>query len=200
MKHIRQLRLVIGKLRKEKKGYSVIEILVVVGVLAILGILASQTVSLSLTSSKKNDSLVDIKQELDRVSGNIERLLQTANVVIIGVNCTTVNATSSVGFKNNKGFRGDIACLDMNTGFYVLNKDKRVASSSSGMAGGGIEYNDRMTSDKIDITSCGFNCYSNGNTTYIDFNIKGQIKGLTGSEGSSYQAAKKILVKSAVKK
>ena len=107
-----------------KRGYSVIEILVVVGVFAILGVIATQSVNLSLKSSKKSESITLVKQELDYVANSIERNLQVANSIY----CPS-SATPSVGFRDIRGKRGDYACIDMVTDFFVKDHDKRVASS-----------------------------------------------------------------------
>jgi prepilin-type N-terminal cleavage/methylation domain-containing protein len=180
-----------------KKGFSVIEVLVVVGVFAIIGILATQSTTLSLRSTKKSDSIVLVKQELDNASGNIERLLQTASAVIIGKDCTTDHtATPSVGFRNSNGFRGDIACIDSPPSDFPSNNDPRIASSS----GETINYNQRLTSSKILITECSFICFSQNSQTYVDFSISANAKGIVGAEGASVTTSKKILVRGANRK
>ncbi|KKQ74848.1 MAG: hypothetical protein US97_C0055G0001, partial [Microgenomates group bacterium GW2011_GWF1_38_5] len=47
-----------------KRGYSVVEILVVVGIFAVMAVIATQSVSLSLKSSKKSDSTMLVRNEL----------------------------------------------------------------------------------------------------------------------------------------
>lgn len=180
-----------------QKGYSVIEILVVIGVFAVLGVLATQSINLSLKSSKKSDSIVLVKQELDNASGNIERLLQTASSITIAGNfCTSNNATPSVSFRDSKGYRGDIACLDTTAGFYVQGNDTRIASSS----GETINYNQRLTSNKIVLTSCQFNCFTQGAQTYIDFLVKANVKGVSGAEGAIVETSRKILIREAYRR
>jgi prepilin-type N-terminal cleavage/methylation domain-containing protein len=180
-----------------KKGYSVIEILVVIGVFAILGVLATQSITLSLRSSKKGDSIVLVKQELDNAAGNIERLLQTASSVIIEGNyCTTNSATPSVGFRNSKGNRGDIACIDSPPSNFIGTTDSRIASSSGEM----INYRNRFTSNNIAITNCQFNCYTQNSQTYIDFSVRANVRGVTGAEGATVETSKKILIYEARRK
>ncbi len=190
-----------------KKGFSVIEILVVVGVFAVLGIIATQSINLSLKSSKKGDSMVLVKQELDNVAGNIVRLLQTASSVIVP-NCNSAGtATPSVGFRNSAGRRGDIACIDTSTidvvagtvDFYNLgsSKDTRIASSSASPASETINYRQRLTSNKIEITSCRFMCYTQDAKTYLDFSVAAKARGITGIEGASVETSRKILIREA---
>ena len=175
-----------------KKGYSVIEILVVIGVFSALAILATQSISLSLRSSKKGDAVVNVKQELDNASDNISRMLQTANVIY----CPDAIATPSVGFRNIGGFRGDIACLDSDPYHFGGSADTRVASSS----GNSINYNKRLTSTRIDITNCSFYCVTQNSQLYIDFSITAIARGIPSSEGASASSSRKILVKSATRK
>src|SRR3972149_6807058 len=165
-----------------RKGYSIIEILVVIAVFVVLGILATQSISLSLQSSKKSDSIVLVKQELDNAAGSIERLLQTASYTITSVDCVAENATASVGFRDSKGARGDIACLDTSPlNFYGSSTDPRIASSS----GETIRYNQRYTSGRIQITNCSFSCYTQNSTTYIDFTVTANAKGISSGEGAT---------------
>jgi len=176
-----------------KNGYSVIEILVVIGVFAVLGIIATQSVNLSLTSSKKSDSVTTVKQELDYAAGNIERNLQVASEIYCPINV----ATPSVGFRNAKGYRGDYACLDMpGYDFYDDDNDKRIASSS----GESPFFNQRLTSGNINISDCSFTCTSVGTQKYVDFSVTATIKGLSSSEGALVTTSKKILVKEIGKK
>ncbi len=180
-----------------RKGYSIIELLVVIGVFAVLAVIASQSVNLSLRSSKKSNSIVLVKQELDNSAGNIERLLQTANTVFIGKDCTTDHtATPSVGFRNSLGRRGDIACIDSYPNNFIGSSDPRIASSS----GETVNYIQRLTSNKIQITSCQFICYNQNSQTYVDFSIRANAKGVTGVEGAVVESSRKILIRSAIKK
>ena len=179
-----------------KKGYSVVEILVVVGVFAVIGVIATQAISLSLRSTKKGDSIVLVKQELNFVSENIERLLQTANAIDVPGCIDASVATPSVGFMGAGGNRGDVACLDMTAGFYVVDNDKRVASSSAAS----ISYTKRMTSSGINITNCSFTCTNQSNQNYIEFLISASAKGVDAAEGAAVTTSRKILVRSNYKK
>jgi type II secretory pathway pseudopilin PulG len=175
-----------------KKGYSVVEILVVVGVFAVLAILATQSISLSLRSSKKSDSVVNIKQELDNAADSVTRLLQTASVIY----CPEATATPSVGFRDIGGNRGDIACLDTTNWLYILGNDTRIASSSAES----INYNKRLTSTRVDITSCSFTCTTQNTQKYIDFSVTASARGISSAEGGTVTTSRNILVKDASRK
>jgi len=175
-----------------KKGYSVIEILVVVGVFAALAIVATQSISLSLKSSKKGDSVVNVKQELDNAADNFSRMLQTANQIY----CPENTATPSVGFRDGGGSRGDFACLDTDPYHFVGSADTRIASSS----GESIRFNKRLTSPMIEITSCSFICITQNSQKYVNFSVSALAKGIPSAEGASVTTSRNILVKAAIRK
>ena len=182
-----------------KRGYSVVEILVVVGIFAVMAVIATQSVSLSLKSSKKSDSTMLVRNELDYTAGSIERNFQFASAIIVP-GCTdqggdaTLSATPSAGFRDMKGYRGDVACLDIATGFYILNNDKRIASSS----GETISYKQRLTSPNIDISNCSFSCTKQGEQIYLEFTVGAIGKNATLEENTNpITISKKILVRDA---
>lgn len=179
-----------------KKGYSVIEILVVVGVFAVLGVIATQAISLTLKSSKKNDSMVLVKQDLDNAAGNIERLLQTASTVIVGGDCTTPFATPSVGFRDSTGLRKDIACFDSPPHNWKGTVDSRIVISS----GETIRYFNRFTPNAVQLSYCNFSCYTKDLKTYVDFTATASARGVTGIEGASFETSRKIIVREAIRR
>lgn len=179
-----------------KKGYSVVEILVVIGVFAVLGVIATQAVSLTLKSSKKNDSMVLVKQDLDNAAGNIERLLQMANSVIVGGDCTTPLSTPSIGLRDSTGLRKDIACFDTLPANWKGTVDPRIVLSS----GETIRYLNRLTPNAVQLTYCNFACYTQDFKTYIDFTVTANARGITGIEGASFSTSRKILVREAVRR
>jgi prepilin-type N-terminal cleavage/methylation domain-containing protein len=178
-----------------KKGYSIIEILVVVGVFAVLGVLATQSINLSLKSSKKSDSTILVKQELENAASNIERQLQTASSVI---DCTTSVATASVGIRNSVGDRYDYACFDSPPDNFPAStsNDSRIVYSS----GNTINYAYRLTSNNINITYCRFTCTPQGINTYIDFTVTASARGLSVAEGSTVTTTRKIMIRKASRK
>ena len=180
-----------------KKGYSVVEILVVVGIFAVMAVIATQSVSLSLKSSKKSDSTMLVRNELDYTAGSIERNFQFASAIIVpgctdlGVDATLLS-TPSAGFRDTKGNRGDIACLDIAAGFYILNNDKSIASSS----GETISYKQRLTSPNIDISNCSFSCTKQGEQIYLEFSVEAIGKNAALEENTNpITISKKILVR-----
>lgn len=179
-----------------KKGYSIIEILVVVGVFAVLAVLATQSINLSLKSAKKSDSIVLVKQELENVAGTIERQLQSASSLIVGVDCVIDTATPSVGLRNSAGVRSDYACFDSPPSNFYGTNDPRIVYST----GETINYTNRLTSSGINITFCQFSCYKQGTDMYIDFNVTANVKGVAGAEGAAVTTSRKVMIRGGIKR
>lgn len=65
-------------INNDRSGYSLIEILIVIGIFAVLSVVSTQAVLLSLRGAKKSESIVNVKEELDYASDIISRQLQSA--------------------------------------------------------------------------------------------------------------------------
>src|SRR5436190_23351777 len=120
---------------KLKKGYSLIELLVVLGIFALLATLASQAVVLTLRSSKKSESSIKVKDNLNYALGVMERQLRNAYSV------TPTCALNKVDYVDNSGTAASFECD--NTGV----SDYYVASGSS-----------RLTSTDIKVNPCSITC------------------------------------------
>src|SRR4030043_751743 len=62
-------------------GYSIIEILIVIGIFAIFSVVVTQSVILSLRGTKKSGSVVTVKEDLEYAASTIERVLQNATSI-----------------------------------------------------------------------------------------------------------------------
>lgn len=176
-------------------AYSLVEILVVLGIFSILSIVATQSIFLVLRGSKKSESVVNVKQELDYAADIIERQLQNSKKIIVepsSSSCTPGGtATVSAGFISQSGSRGDITCLDMpGKNLYTGGTDVRVASSS----GIPISYKYRLTSNKIAISACKFTCFKEGNKINMLFEITASAKGISQVEGASVTTSRRFFV------
>ena len=63
---------------KERLGFSLIEMLIVVGIFSVLAIIITQTLASSLRSSKKSDNLGKVRENVEYAMNYIERSLRTA--------------------------------------------------------------------------------------------------------------------------
>lgn len=149
-----------------KKGFTLIEILVVVTIFAVLGILISRSIILSIGGSKKSEAIVQVRDNLDYASGIITRQLRTSLQVspCTGEQVTTINYLDQVG--NAASF----AC--------VIPGDGSLGYIASGSA--------KLTSDQVDVTGCSFVCSPATSTTptIILYNLQAQSSSATSTQNT----------------
>lgn len=143
MKKMKQSQIQNSKFKIPNSGLSLLEILVVVTIFAILGIITTRAVFLTLQGSKKSESTVRVRENLDYSVGVIERNLRNAGSV---VTCPNVD-TKTISYLDQDGNAGSFSCV--NTG----GADSYVASGSA-----------RLTSDAVKITSCAITCSAGTST------------------------------------
>ena len=91
------------------KGFSLIEILVVIGVFAIIGLITSQSVLTSLKGARKADAETQVRQNIDYTTQVIDRQLRSAKSVSC-VSATEVDFVDSGG-QNQSFSKSDNAIL-----------------------------------------------------------------------------------------
>lgn len=74
---------------KLSKGYSMIELLIVVAVFGILAILTTQSIVLTLRGSRKSESLITVRENIDYAFSVMERHIRSAKD-IIPADCTDI--------------------------------------------------------------------------------------------------------------
>lgn len=124
------------KENKFKKGFSLVEILVVLAVFAILGIVVSQSLLLVLRSARKSDTSNKVRESLDFAVASMERQLHNAIDITPCPNADTSKIT--VMDQNRQTYL--LSCANIGPGGYI-------ASASA-----------KMTSADISIVSCSFVC------------------------------------------
>jgi type II secretory pathway pseudopilin PulG len=160
-------------------AYSLVEILIVIGIFAIFLMIVTQSVVLTLRGSKKSESVVNVKEELEYASNSIERNLSSARTV------TCTGNPQEIQYVSRYGTQGTYSCLD------IGGSDPRIASSSASTTGTDTY---RITSSKISITSCTFSCVAESGGTSIVFNISGSARGIGDAEGATYSTSKKVFL------
>lgn len=115
--------------KKYFQGFSLIEILVVVGIFAVLAVVATQATILSLGGAKKSENVIAVRENLEFAASVVERRVRNAK----SMNCVGATVLNYVG-QDNKNY--SFTC-----------------ASDYLEADGG-----RVTSDEIILTSCSFSC------------------------------------------
>jgi prepilin-type N-terminal cleavage/methylation domain-containing protein len=152
-----------------QKGMSLIEILVVVTIFAILGILTTQAVFLTLQGSKKSESTVRVRENLDYAVGVMERHLRNANSII---SCSM----GVINYTDQNGSAGSFSCID-----------NYVASGSA-----------RLTSDTVSIESCSFTCTTGVSTNppLVNISLEAQDANIIGIQNTTVSTSTQIYLRS----
>ena len=159
-----------------KKGISLIEILVVITVFSILGILASRAVLLTIRGTKKSDSLIKVRGNLDYSMAVIERQLRNASQVSP---CPNTDGLI-LDYLDAEGVAASFSCHDIGTEGYV----------ASGSA--------RLTSDEIKVTSCSFICTPSsfaGLPPSISITLVGEDAIASGVESARVTVTSQVLLR-----
>lgn len=151
------------------KGYSLIEILVVLSVFGILAVVSTQAVLLSIRSSRKSESSITVKDNLDIALSTIERQLRFAQ----SVDCVS---STQVNYIDTRGTSTSFSC-PANLGY--------IASGSA-----------RLTSSDVDVT-CSFACSVEvtGATPSVTVSLTGSEENTTGVEGATSTSTTTIFLR-----
>ena len=115
-----------------KKGYSLIEMLVVIGIFAMLAVLVTQIMAASLRGTKKSTSATTDRSGISYAVGVMERQLRGAQTIIDCPNNTSIN------YKDQDG----------NSGSFSFNSGGQSIASGSAS----------LTSSDIKVTGLNFVC------------------------------------------
>ena len=85
--------------KKNIKGYSLVEILVVIVLFSVLAVIATQTLFLSFRGSRKSGNVVLVRNNVDHATGVMERHLRNAR------------AWQSCSGRRGSSCGGRVACL-----------------------------------------------------------------------------------------
>jgi prepilin-type N-terminal cleavage/methylation domain-containing protein len=141
----------VGKKTEQNKnsqssGFTLIEILVVIGLLAIIATIGSNMFFTTLRSSTKSKSLTVVKQNGDYALATMEKLIRDSEKVITnsdGSLCTT--DMNKIKTKRLDGSEVEFSCEGEGT------VDGLIASNSA-----------RLISSDVKLDSCSFDCSSQG--------------------------------------
>jgi prepilin-type N-terminal cleavage/methylation domain-containing protein len=148
---------------KNKKGYTLMEILLVVVIFSLLGVIVTQVVASTLRGSGKSENTVVVRENVSYAIGVMERNIRNAEEI---QTCT--------------GSRLDYINVDVEEVFYECQLDgviNRIFSS---------ELNGYLTNDEISIDNCSgvFNCPPGNPINYVDIKITAVDAQSAGSENA----------------
>jgi prepilin-type N-terminal cleavage/methylation domain-containing protein len=163
--------------KKNNSGLSLIEILIVITIFAVLGVIVSASLILTIQGTKKSESQIRVRENVNYSLAVIERNIRNANAI---VDCTNSD-TSTVTYLDQDGVSSSFSCV--NTG----SVDSYIASGSA-----------RITSNAISILACTFNCDQPTDLTsppLITVEVIAKDALATGIQGASVSAQTKIYLR-----
>jgi prepilin-type N-terminal cleavage/methylation domain-containing protein len=142
-------------MKKLNKGYTLIEMLVVIVIFATVALVASETLILTLRGTRKANAVSKVRQDVDYALGSMERQLRGAKLI---TSACTGAASSQISFTDQNGNNVTFSCINVNNS----NLPASIASSSG-----------TLTSSNITISACSFTCTpGNGSSpTQVTMNI-----------------------------
>lgn len=154
------------------KGVSLFEIVIVVGLFAAVAILTTRSTFLTLRGTKKSDSQIKVKENLEYALSIIERQLRNSDKVDI---CTNTR----IDYTDSEGTATFFSCTLIPAPGFI----------DSG--------NGRLTTPEITITSCNFTCVSQGGgvTDEITVDLTGKEVNATGAESSTVTSSTKVFLR-----
>lgn len=160
-----------------QKGYSLIEVLVVIGIFAVLGAIAAQSIAFSLRNSRKASSVIEGRQNLQYAVSVIERRLRNAQEI---TSCLPTGSTLS--YTDEDGKPATFSCQDVGV---------------AGSVGAVTSNLERVTSTNVNVTSCSFNCVVNGVgiPPTVTVSLEAHDAATTGIEGATYSITTDILLR-----
>lgn len=155
------------------RGVSFIEILVVIAVFAILGVLATRAILLTLRGSRKSESVVKVRENVNYALAVIERQLRNAESI------NTSTCTGRVDYTDKDGVASSFVCTNIGPAGYV----------ASGSA--------RLTSPEVAVTACSFSCTAASDNVLpsVSVNVTAQDATATGVESAQVSSSTQIFLR-----
>jgi len=151
-------------------GYSLMEVMIAIGVFALLAVLVTQALVVSLKSVRKSDAQNRVRANLDSAVSVMERQLRNANSIDT---CTGGLGITYRDTKNNL------------TSFTCNLSNHYIASGSA-----------RLTSTDVNITTCSITCtQTSGIPDSVDISLTGIDSKTTGGESSSVSVQTKVMLR-----
>ncbi len=155
------------------RGYSLVEMLVVLVLFSVLAVIATQTLFLSFRGSRKSGNVVLVRNNVDHAVGVMERQLRNARA---WTGCDDSGTNHLITYTDAEG--------DTLKTFTCYNTDNYIASGSA-----------RITTEEVDIT-CTIDCGNiGGRPPSIEITVSGSDAASLGIEGSTTEIQTQIYLR-----
>lgn len=165
----------IGNSGSGQLGYSIIELLVVVSIFSVIILISTQAIVLTLRSSRKGESLITVRENVDYAFSVMERHLRSAE----DITCTS---QKTLTYTDQWGVSGrTFSCIGGDDGY--------IASSSSALTSDEVAIN----CDEVPIFTC--NIPGGGFPSSVEIDVVGSKTGESAIEGAELTSSTRILLR-----
>lgn len=159
-----------------RKGFTLIETLVVIAIFTTIGILSTRAIILSVQGSKKGSSSVTVRENLNYSLSVIERLLRNANKISSCVSLPSPKIT----YLDERDVSTSFTCV-------TSGSDKYIASGSANL---------RLTSTEVVITLCSITCNLTSMPPSVTIDVTARdVDTASTKEGTQISISSKILLR-----
>lgn len=158
-------------------GFSLLEMLVAVGIFAVLAIITTQTILLSIKGANKSEAVGKVKDNVDYAVSVIERNLRNST----SVKCINPSGTSytAVSYVDQTGAPKSFSCN------FDDPNDTYIAASSS-----------RLTNNSVSLVSCEFSCTNFSSTSpSVKIDVKAIAKDFFGTEEGRIETSTEVFLR-----
>jgi len=146
------------------RGFSLIELLIVITVLGVLGVVVSQSILVSIRTTNKTNSTISVREDVAQTVETMERRLLNAK----SLDSACTDSAQSLAYTDQDGMPHEFSCAQVGV-------DGHIAIDGS-----------RVTRDDVSITKCSFACSQPGFRVapVITVNVAAESsrEGIEGSE------------------
>lgn len=161
-------------------GYSIIEMLVAIGVFAIVGIVVTNSLASSFKNSSKSNSISNVKSNIDYAISTMERLLRNAQSID-----NSSSTSTRLNYEDEYGNNTYFQCVSGSPNY--------IASGSASV---------KLTSDQVIVDCSSVFTYpvsQPGVPQIVEITLKGTDKNMgTSVEGASVTSKTRILLRNYV--
>lgn len=149
-------------------GFSLIEVLVVIGLFSVIGVIATSSTADSIRGTKKSDATIRLRSNLELALTTMERNIRNSKEVPV---CTG-ESSSTIDYTDNDNIVHTFSCT---SGTLQLDGED-------------------ITSQEVSVTDCSFTCTPAGIGVppSVEISIKGQDALSSGEQSAELELSSKV--------
>lgn len=158
---------------KNQKGYSLLEVLVVLVIFSLLAIVSSTAILLAIRGARKSDASARVRGNIDFAIATIERQIRNASSI-------TSCVGDQIDFEDPDYNPATFSCQNIGAA------DGYVASGSA-----------RLTAEDVTVTGCQFTCVDaqGSNPPIVTIDLSARDKNTSGAESASFSISTQVVLR-----